>query len=95
MSSLRPVYGRLEGDVEDEVARGPSPVLPLLLLVAALVAATIWFVVLPALDRQPPPERSCEVVFLKSGSTACVSDPTHGRAASHKAKAKPVARPKH
>jgi hypothetical protein len=94
MSSLRPVYGRLEGDAEDEVAKGPSPVLPLLLLVAGLVAATIWFVVLPALDRQPQAERSCEVVFLKSGSTACVRDPTHGRAASHQAKGKPVAPPK-
>ena len=58
--------------------------LPLLILVLGLAVAAVWFVALPAFDTQHT-ERSCEVVVLKSGSTACVRDPTRGsRAVRHK-----------
>jgi hypothetical protein len=59
-------------------------VLPLLILVVGLAVAAVWFVALPSFDDKHT-ERSCEVVVLKSGSSACVRDPTRGsRAVSHK-----------
>jgi hypothetical protein len=54
-------------------ASEPSPVVPLMILVLGLAVATMWFVVLPALE-QPPPGPTCEVVFLKNGTT-CI-EPT-------------------
>ena len=57
-----------------ERAREPSPVVPLMILVLGLAVATMWFVVLPALD-QPRRGRTCEVVFLKDGTTRCI-EPT-------------------
>jgi hypothetical protein len=60
-------------------------VLPLLILVLGLAVAAVWFVALPAFDHQHRTERSCEVVVLRSGSSACVRDPTRGsRAVRHK-----------
>lgn len=50
----------------------PSPVVPLLLVVIALAAATIWFVWLPLVDRSANTRRSCEVYVLPSGTTKCV-----------------------
>jgi hypothetical protein len=70
--------------------REPSPVLPLLLLVIGLAAATVWFVALPALEK-PPPGRSCEVFVLRSGTTKCV--PQAGARALAK-KPKPARRAK-
>jgi hypothetical protein len=61
-------------DVADPRSGDPSPVLPLLMLVAGLAAATVWFVGLPALE-EPPPGRSCEVYVLRSGATKCVPKP--------------------
>ena len=52
----------------------PSPVVPLMILVLGLAVATMWFVVLPTLE-QPAPGRTCEVVFLKNGTTNCI-EPT-------------------
>ena len=49
-----------------------SPVVPLLLVVIALAAATIWFVWLPLVDKSANPRRSCEVYVLPSGTTKCV-----------------------
>ncbi len=49
-----------------------SPVVPLLLVVIALAAATIWFVWLPLVDKSANTRRSCEVYVLPSGSTKCV-----------------------
>ena len=53
-----------------------STVLPLMVLFIGLAVATMWFVALPALDKTPRAERSCDVVFLKSGAPACVAQPT-------------------
>lgn len=79
-------FGLPETVVATEAPRAPSGALPLLLLVVALAAATVWFVALPALDRTPARERSCEVVVLKTGLTKCVRDPRgKARAAAHKA----------
>lgn len=75
MSAARPAYGLPDVAVADEPRRVVGSVLPLVILVLGLAAATIWFVALPALDKQPA-GRTCEVVVLKSGSTACVDDPT-------------------
>ena len=55
------VYGNDRSSVR---ASEPSPVVPLMILVLGLAVATMWFVVLPALE-QPPPGRTCEVVFLQ------------------------------
>jgi hypothetical protein len=68
-----------------------SSLLPLLILVVGLAAATVWFVALPALDK-PPAKRSCEVFVLKSGSTRCVPEPVPG---SRAAPAKSTTRAKH
>ena len=88
MSAARPAYGVAGAAVANEHSSARSPVLPLLLLFIGLAAATVWFVVLPGLDKQPRAQRSCEVVVLKSGTTACVRDPTRGaRALPHKRKA--------
>jgi hypothetical protein len=57
--------------VAEERPSMASGVLPLLILVIGLATATVWFVALPALEK-PPAERSCEVVFLRSGSIKCV-----------------------
>jgi hypothetical protein len=67
-------------------------VLCLLLLVIGLAAATVWFVVLPTLDKPPTAKRTCEVFVLRSGATKCV--PTPGLRAVSKG-AKHVRRPKH
>ena len=48
--------------------------LPLLILVVGLAAATMWYVALPILEKESP-RRSCEVIVLKSGLTRCV--PSH------------------
>lgn len=47
---------------------------PLLLIVIGLAVATVWFVVLPAMEPTPP-KRACEVVVLESGTTKCVKNP--------------------
>ena len=57
-----------------EQAREPSPVVPLMILVLGLAVATLWFVVLPTLEK-PPPGRTCEVVFLTNGNTRCIEPP--------------------
>lgn len=79
MSAARHAYGP-PGVVSaaDETPRVASTVLPLLLLVLGLAAATIWFVALPALDKPQRAERSCEVFVLESGSTRCVPTPKPG-----------------
>ena len=65
------VYGSDRSSVR---ASEPSPVVPLMVLVLGLAVATMWFVVLPVLE-QPPPGRTCEVVFVKNGATRCI-EPT-------------------
>ena len=83
-SLARPVYGLPEGAVPNDGARGPSPVLPLLILVLVLAAASVWFVALPAFAKPVRAERTCEVIVLRSGTTKCVHDPTHrSRATRH------------
>ena len=54
----------------------------ILLIVIGLAVATVWFVALPAFERQPHAKRSCEVVVLESGATRCVRDPTRGSRAA-------------
>ena len=83
MSAARQaVLGASGGAVARESERGPSPVIPLLIMVLGLAIATIWFVALPALEA-PPTGRTCEVVFLKDGTTKCVEKPA-GAAKKHK-----------
>ena len=48
-----------------------------MILVLGLAAATMWFVALPMLDEAPP-GRTCEVVFLESGTTRCIEPPVPG-----------------
>jgi hypothetical protein len=60
-----------------EQARELSPVVPLMILVLGLAVATMWFVVLPTLEK-PPPGRTCEVVFLTNGKTRCIEPPVPG-----------------
>ena len=83
MSAARhAVLGASGGAVARERERGPSPVIPLLIMVLGLAIATIWFVALPALET-PPPGRTCEVVFRKDGTTKCV-EKSPGTAKKHK-----------
>lgn len=79
-----PAYGVPEARV-DERSRASTGVLPLLLLVVGLAVATVWYVGMPALEATPRAERSCEVIVLRSGTTKCVSDPTRGTRAAHRA----------
>jgi hypothetical protein len=81
----RPAYGLPDAVLAQEQTRSPSPVIPLLVLIIGLVVATVWFVALPALERQPHPARNCEVIVLKSGASRCVREPGRGQAAAHKA----------
>ena len=69
-----PAYGLPEITTADEHVRAAGGLVPLLILVIALAAATVWFVALPALEESPA-GRSCEVVVLESGSPACVPEP--------------------
>lgn len=79
-------FGAPETVVAFEEPRAPSGALPLLILVAVLAAAAVWFVGLPALDRPARAERACEVIVVEYGNTKCVKDPGRGsRAAGRKA----------
>jgi hypothetical protein len=69
------------GTVATEHTGIPSGLIPLMLLVVALAAATVWYVALPALDK-PVAKRSCEVVVLQSGSPECVTNPARGSGAA-------------
>lgn len=73
----RPVYGLPEGTAPSELSRGPSALLPLLLLFVVLAAASVWFVALPAFAKPVRAERTCEVIVLPTGTTKCVRNPTH------------------
>ena len=68
-------FGASGGAVERRSARGPSPVIPLLIMVLGLAIATIWFVALPMLNPPAQVKRTCEVIVLESGKTRCVSNP--------------------
>lgn len=91
--SATPAYGLPGVAVASDHSRAlPSGALPLLLLVIALAAATVWYVGLPALDGKPRAERSCEVIVLRSGATRCVREPSRGSRATPE---KPTGRAKH
>ncbi len=89
--SMTEMWGNREGEVlgmsetvfapARERAREPSPVVPLMTLVLGLAVATMWFVVLPTLEK-PPPGRTCEVVFLANGNTPCIEPPVPGMRAT-------------
>lgn len=82
--STSPGYG-LPSESARTDSGPPSALLPLLLLFVALAAATVWFIAVPALAKPAAVQRACEVVVLRSGTTKCVKDPTHGkRALAHK-----------
>jgi hypothetical protein len=83
--SPKPAYGLPEDLVANEPqGGGAGGMLLLFVLVIGLAVATMWYVVLPALSKPARVERSCEVVVLKSGSTACVTQPGRkSRAAAH------------
>jgi hypothetical protein len=65
----------------DGVSKDRSSVLPLLLLVIGLAAATVWLVALPLLDKPAQAARSCEVYVLPSGTVKCVPTKKSGAAA--------------
>jgi hypothetical protein len=65
-------YGLPETLVESARPKAPSPIIPLLLLVAGLAGAMAWYVALPAFATPQRVERSCEVYVLKTGATKCV-----------------------
>ena len=67
-------YGLPEVAVAGQRSDGPSAVLPLLILVIGLAAATIWFVALPIYHPSATVGRSCEVYVMPSGTTK--SSPT-------------------
>ena len=75
-------YGLPEVAVGSEPLDDASPVLPLLLTVIALAAATIWFVWLPMTHKATG--RSCEVYVLPSGTTKCVAAGKPGFRAAHR-----------
>jgi hypothetical protein len=89
--SPAPAYGIPETVATNEHSGRAGGIFPLLILVVALAAATVWFVALPAL-QDAPAARSCEVVILESGSPACVPEPAR---ASGKATHKPSGRATH
>ena len=88
---LRPAYGlpgvagATEHSGDDGTARGgaPSGALPLLILVILLGVAALWFVARPALENRPQPQRTCEVIVLKSGTTKCVHEPKRAPLTAH------------
>ena len=86
--SPAPAYGIPETLVTSDASGGAGGLIPLLFLVLALAAAAVWFVGLPALEKAPP-QRSCEVVVLKSGSPACVREPARLGKAPHATSARP------
>ena len=75
-------YGLPEVAVGSERFDGTSPVLPLLIIVIGLAAATIWFVWLP-LIHEPANAPSCEVYVMPSGTTKCVPYGKPGSWAAH------------
>ena len=85
MSAARHVYayGVPEVAVASERSGEPSSVLPLLIMVIGLAAATIWFVALPVFHTPASVGRSCEVYVLPSGTTKCVPYPKPGSWAAH------------
>lgn len=92
--SFRPAYG-LPGvdNASDEGAHGaPSGAIPLLILVILLTVATAWFVGRPMLENRSQPQRTCEVIVLKSGTTRCVHEPARASRAAH---VKSTSRAKH
>ncbi len=94
MSATRHVhaYGLPDVAVASERSGGPSSVLPLLIIVIGLAAATIWFVALPVFHEPASVGRSCEVYVLPSGTTKCVPYGKPGSWAPHQ---KSLRRAKH
>jgi hypothetical protein len=94
MSAARYVhaYGLPEIAGASERSGGPSSVLPLLIIVIGLAAATIWYVALPVFHKPLSVGRSCEVYVMPSGTTKCVPYPKPGSWAAHQ---KSLRRPKH
>ncbi len=81
----RPVYGLPEVVAQEHLDASSTrtgAVLPLLILVLGLAIAMVWFIGLPALARTSQPERTCEVIVLKSGAPRCVANPTRGSQAA-------------
>ena len=76
MTATGPELGVSGVAVADE---GPSPnrgVLPLLIVFIGLAVATVWFVVLPTLDKPRPPAGPCGTFIVsKSGSARCIDVP--------------------
>ena len=85
MSAARHVhaYGLPEIAVASKRSGETSSVLPLLIIVIGLAAATSWFVALPVFDKPASVGRSCEVYVLPSGTTKCVPYPKPRSWAEH------------
>ncbi len=68
------VSGVAVADAEPGPNRG---VLPLLIVFIGLSVATVWFVVLPTLDKPRPSAGPCSTFIVsRSGSARCVDVPT-------------------
>jgi len=76
-------YGLPEVAVAGERSERPSAVLPLLILVIGLAAATIWFVALPIFHPSASVGQWCEVYVMPSGTTKCVPYLKPGSWAAH------------
>ena len=78
MTATGPELGVSGVAVADVEPRPPNRgVLPLLIVFIGLAVATVWFVVLPALDKPRPPAGPCGTFIVsKSGSARCVDVPT-------------------
>jgi len=70
VSAARHAYGLTEVEVTERPRRSPVPTA---LLGLALSAATVWFVLLPAINEKPPAAQSCVPVLLSNGTTGCAS----------------------
>ena len=74
MTATGPELGVSGVAVADEEPRPNRGVLPLLIVFIGLAVATVWFVVLPALDKPRPPAGPCGTFIVsKSGSARCVA----------------------
>ena len=78
MPAAKPLYGVLKvTDANQRSEVETRTVIALLILVAALAAATIGFVAVPLFDKPHRAPQDCQMfVLTKSGVTKCVAETT-------------------
>jgi hypothetical protein len=79
VSAAKPRYGVLNFERTSERSEETRKAIALAVLVAALAAANIWFVVLPFLDEPHRGAADCRsLVLTRSGVTKCIPDAPAG-----------------